>query len=65
MKDLLTKERYDKKHKVHVERGGKLKMRLVKLTTDTYQYCYFLRKTTRTEVVLLKASNDTAVVADR
>lgn len=24
MKDLLTKERYDKKHKVHVERGGEM-----------------------------------------
>ncbi|TXT09037.1 hypothetical protein VHUM_02511 [Vanrija humicola] len=42
MEELLTVERYEKKHRVHVERG------------DTYQYCYFLRKTTRTEVVLLK-----------
>lgn len=57
MKDLLTKERYDKKHKVHVERGGELdSSRGRLLTPDTYQYCYFLRKTTRTEVVLLKVS---------
>ncbi|ORY33710.1 hypothetical protein BCR39DRAFT_518730 [Naematelia encephala] len=39
---LLTNSRNEKKHKVHVERG------------EGYQYCYFLRTTTRTEVVLLK-----------
>ncbi|ODN77894.1 hypothetical protein L202_05001 [Cryptococcus amylolentus CBS 6039] len=32
----------DKKHKVHVERG------------EGYQFCYFMRTTSRTEVVLLK-----------
>lgn len=32
------------KHKVYVERG------------EGFQYCYFLRGTTRTEVVLLKVS---------
>ncbi|GMK55372.1 hypothetical protein CspeluHIS016_0204280 [Cutaneotrichosporon spelunceum] len=42
IKDLLTVSRYEKKHKVYVERG------------EGYQYCYFLRNTTRTEVVLLK-----------
>ncbi|KAL7424798.1 hypothetical protein Q5752_000482 [Cryptotrichosporon argae] len=42
MENLLLRDRGQKKHKVHVERG------------DTYQYCYFLRSTTRTEVVLLK-----------
>ncbi|CAK9781224.1 hypothetical protein CC85DRAFT_289063 [Cutaneotrichosporon oleaginosum] len=42
IKELLTVSRYEKKHKVYVERG------------EGYQYCYFLRNTTRTEVVLLK-----------
>ncbi|WWC58488.1 uncharacterized protein I303_101031 [Kwoniella dejecticola CBS 10117] len=40
--ELLFTSRGTKKHKVHVERG------------EGYQYCYFLRTTTRTEVVLLK-----------
>ncbi|WWC66492.1 uncharacterized protein I206_100394 [Kwoniella pini CBS 10737] len=40
--DILFTSRGTKKHKVHVERG------------EGYQYCYFLRTTTRTEVVLLK-----------
>ncbi|WVQ97366.1 hypothetical protein IAU59_004478 [Kwoniella sp. CBS 9459] len=40
--ELLYTDRSQKKHKVHVERG------------EGYQYCYFLRTTTRTEVVLLK-----------
>ncbi|WWD17775.1 hypothetical protein CI109_102216 [Kwoniella shandongensis] len=42
MSELLYSARSEKKHKVHVERG------------EGYQYCYFLRTTTRTEVVLLK-----------
>ncbi|WVF70557.1 hypothetical protein IAT40_005348 [Kwoniella sp. CBS 6097] len=42
MSELLYTDRSQKKHKVHVERG------------EGYQYCYFLRTTTRTEVVLLK-----------
>ncbi|WRT64256.1 uncharacterized protein IL334_001187 [Kwoniella shivajii] len=42
MSELLYSARSQKKHKVHVERG------------EGYQYCYFLRTTTRTEVVLLK-----------
>ncbi|KAK4685494.1 hypothetical protein P7C73_g4657, partial [Tremellales sp. Uapishka_1] len=42
MSELLFAARMVKKHKVHVERG------------EGYQYCYFLRTTTRTEVVLLK-----------
>ncbi|EIW72486.1 hypothetical protein TREMEDRAFT_25871 [Tremella mesenterica DSM 1558] len=42
MLDLLQSARTEKKHKVYVERG------------DGYQYCYFLRSTTRTEVILLK-----------
>ncbi|WVQ77079.1 hypothetical protein IAR50_006762 [Cryptococcus sp. DSM 104548] len=35
----------DKKHKVHVERG------------EGYQFCYFMRTTSRTEVVLLKTKD--------
>ncbi|WVQ62078.1 uncharacterized protein L199_000213 [Kwoniella botswanensis] len=42
MTELLFTARGQKKHKVHVERG------------EGYQFCYFLRTTTRTEVVLLK-----------
>ncbi|WWC86368.1 uncharacterized protein L201_001244 [Kwoniella dendrophila CBS 6074] len=42
MSELLFTARGQKKHQVHVERG------------EGYQYCYFLRTTTRTEVVLLK-----------
>lgn len=41
--NMLWNARGEKKHKVHVERG------------DDYQFCYFLRSTTRTEVVLLKS----------
>ncbi|WVR05986.1 hypothetical protein IAU60_003014 [Kwoniella sp. DSM 27419] len=40
--ELLYTARLQSSHKVHVERG------------EGYQYCYFLRTTTRTEVVLLK-----------
>ncbi|KIR35470.1 hypothetical protein I352_01745 [Cryptococcus deuterogattii MMRL2647] len=40
---MLWNARGEKKHKVHVERG------------EDYQFCYFLRSTTRTEVVLLKS----------
>ncbi|WVQ85095.1 hypothetical protein IAT38_007259 [Cryptococcus sp. DSM 104549] len=42
MAELLYNAKNEKKHKVHVERG------------EGYQFCYFLRSTTRTEVVLLK-----------
>ncbi|ORX36089.1 hypothetical protein BD324DRAFT_630107 [Kockovaella imperatae] len=42
MPELLLNGKFEKKHKVYVERG------------EGYQYCYFLRTTTRTEVVLLK-----------
>ena len=42
MQDLLLVSRTVKKHRVHVERG------------EGYQYCYFLRNSSRTEVVLLK-----------
>ncbi|OXC67961.1 hypothetical protein AYX13_03414 [Cryptococcus neoformans] len=41
--NMLWNARGEKKHKVHVERG------------EDYQFCYFLRSTTRTEVVLLKS----------
>ncbi|GFZ43638.1 hypothetical protein JCM24511_01358 [Saitozyma sp. JCM 24511] len=42
MPELLLNAKMQKKHKVYVERG------------EGYQFCYFLRSTTRTEVVLLK-----------
>lgn len=42
MQELLLTSRFAKKHRVHVERG------------EGYQYCYFLRNSSRTEVVLLK-----------
>lgn len=44
MKELLLNARAVKKHRVHVERG------------EGYQYCYFLRNSSKTEVVLLKVS---------
>ncbi|WVN85168.1 uncharacterized protein L203_100313 [Cryptococcus depauperatus CBS 7841] len=42
LSDLLLNARNEKNYKVHVERG------------EGYQFCYFLRSTTRTEVILLK-----------
>lgn len=42
----------EKKHKVYVERG------------EGYQFCYFLRGTSRTEVVLLKVSQSTGAGED-
>ena len=42
MQSLLAVTRGTKKHRVHVERG------------EGYQYCYFLRNSSKTEVVLLK-----------
>jgi hypothetical protein len=42
MRELLLVSRTVKKHRVHVERG------------EGFQYCYFLRNSSRTEVVLQK-----------